>query len=439
MTLCLLGKKKSPMKKVISIFILLTVLFSGCKRESTPAKGALAENEQAIAKTEKSPYITNIVSRYILIDSSAIQINLKVSAENLKGEEGSKVAEFEEYFRLNWNLVTDEGIRERIKAGKVELTNENVAFEDNNFFITFEVPRTNLYAKGILILEFLDTKAARKFTNDIAIDFTGQRLNTRFGIYYGNSKRPGFSNYVALGETIRAEAIKPASRPLYLLHFSPDFGPARSPMSTKPSFENLAIEYDTLRKVATSEQISFQEEGLYVLTEDSANIQKGTTFCVVDERYPRFTYPAELVQPLIYMSTNVETEAIKQSTDAKQAFDIYFLQLAQGNHTVAKQMIRSYFRRVTEANRLFTNYKEGWKTDRGMVYIIMGPPSRIQRLREREVWLYAQTTNTTEVIFTFYKKPNQFTDENYELVRYPDYSQYWYPYVEAWRNGRIIE
>ena len=74
-----------------------------------------------------------------------------------------------------------------------------------------------------------------------------------------------------------------------------------------------------------------------------------------------------------------------------------------------------------------------------MVYIVLGPPSKVQRFRDREVWLYSQSGNFSEIIFTFYRTNNQFTDNYYELVRYPDYKQYWYPYVEAWRNGRIIE
>jgi hypothetical protein len=32
---------------------------------------------------------------------------------------------------------------------------------------------------------------------------------------------------------------------------------------------------------------------------------------------------------------------------------------------------------VRQANRLFTNYKEGWKTDTGMYYILYGRPSSV--------------------------------------------------------------
>ena len=84
-------------------------------------------------------------------------------------------------------------------------------------------------------------------------------------------------------------------------------------------------------------------------------------------------------------------------------------------------------------------YKEGWKTDKGMIYLVLGPPSRIQRNGLREVWLYSQSANFSEIIFTFYRKPNQFSEDHYELVRYPEYGAYWYPFVEAWRTGSVLE
>ena len=40
--------------------------------------------------------------------------------------------------------------------------------------------------------------------------------------------------------------------------------------------------------------------------------------------------------------------------------------------------------RVTLANELFSSSAEGWQTDKGMIFIIMGPPDRVQRSKDRE-------------------------------------------------------
>lgn len=54
-----------------------------------------------------------------------------------------------------------------------------------------------------------------------------------------------------------------------------------------------------------------------------------------------------------------------------------------------------FYRRVTEANRLFVESpKAGWKTDRGKIYILLGPPDEVEQVgdpifgREAFLWTY---------------------------------------------------
>lgn len=62
--------------------------------------------------------------------------------------------------------------------------------------------------------------------------------------------------------------------------------------------------------------------------------------------------------------------------------------------TERNELMEEYFARVEYANKHFTHYYEGWKTDMGMVYIIFGPPSNIERhpfdmdARPYEIWTY---------------------------------------------------
>lgn len=62
--------------------------------------------------------------------------------------------------------------------------------------------------------------------------------------------------------------------------------------------------------------------------------------------------------------------------------------------TEQNEMMEEYFARVEYANKNFSHYMDGWKTDRGMVYIIFGPPSNIERhpfdsnSKPYEVWSY---------------------------------------------------
>ena len=70
--------------------------------------------------------------------------------------------------------------------------------------------------------------------------------------------------------------------------------------------------------------------------------------------------------------------------------------------TDANELMEEYYRRVNYANANFRNVRVGWKTDMGMVYIIFGPPSEIERnpfnrysslyegrtVKASEVWVY---------------------------------------------------
>lgn len=62
--------------------------------------------------------------------------------------------------------------------------------------------------------------------------------------------------------------------------------------------------------------------------------------------------------------------------------------------TEGNELMEEYYRRVAFVNANFGSYKEGWKTDRGMVYIILGPPNEIERrpfdphAKPYEVWSY---------------------------------------------------
>jgi hypothetical protein len=109
------------------------------------------------------------------------------------------------------------------------------------------------------------------------------------------------------------------------------------------------------------------------------------------------------------------------------------------NVALAQKTIREYYNRVRLANRYFTSYKEGWKTDMGMIFIIYGRPSRIIRTNEMEFWFYnPNVTNPTEIRFSFAKKPNQYLDDAYTLVRQGVYESVWYPAIELWRSGKAF-
>jgi GWxTD domain-containing protein len=128
-----------------------------------------------------------------------------------------------------------------------------------------------------------------------------------------------------------------------------------------------------------------------------------------------------------------EYDEIQNSDDIKLAIDNFWLNNA-GNPGRARSMIQKYYGRVVEANEFFTSYHEGWKTDRGLIYIVYGPPKIVYRGKNMEEWLYGEKGNNNSIRLQFVKVLNPFSENDYSLIKSPAYKEKWYNIVNTWRR-----
>ncbi len=423
----------------IIIFFLVLGGLSSCKVQNKKVVNQSDLSTKRGGGSESQPYITSIKTDYVLKDSSSLMLYIEVDFENLLSSGLTSISDFQKKFRTNWVYHPATGIKEKLESGRMAMTEANSRLEGNKLSMELELPRLRTMPEAKLVLEFIDLAASRKFTNETFIDFNAERPNHRFGMFVDGNARPSFKPYVKVNTSIRFKSVDNVARPLFLKRFDTKSPPALSPMSTSKRSDFTTFEEKEVIKFNSGDELKLTKEGTYVLLDEEKGLGNGFGFLVVNERYPRLAKEEDLLGPLAYMSTNTEIQDFKGADTLKKALDLYFLKMSAGNETMAKQVIKSYYRRVEKTNSLFSSYKEGWKTDKGMIYLILGPPSRIQRTGDREVWLYAQNANFSEIIFTFYRKQNQFSENHYELVRYPEYGAYWYPFVEAWRTGSVLE
>ena len=127
-------------------------------------------------------------------------------------------------------------------------------------------------------------------------------------------------------------------------------------------------------------------------------------------------------------------DKVKAAKGDKKAFDRVVLSVT-GNTERARNLMRNYFKRVEWANYYFTSYKEGWKTDRGMIYILFGLPEEVYKFSDREVWNFKSPS--LKVTFTFVKSSTLFDPDNYVLIREKKFQETWYEKVDLWRNARF--
>ena len=189
--------------------------------------------------------------------------------------------------------------------------------------------------------------------------------------------------------------------------------------------------------VQPGQSLRFGLAGLYALRVGGlGGVAPATVpMLVVAGRYPALSTAAELLEPLRYLTTSKERAALTNAPDLKRAVDKFWLNSALGDQGRARNLIRSFYERVTTANELFAAHKPGYLTDQGLLYVVLGPPASVRRLPTgEERWFYPEGDEGLPITFSFRPRPSTFAPDYYELVRNPEYELPWYAAVQLWRT-----
>jgi GWxTD domain-containing protein len=227
------------------------------------------------------------------------------------------------------------------------------------------------------------------------------------------------------------DQVSTASENWVVSYYEDNFPAALPPFSETQGRVNKGMKTDSTFSI-TGSPVSFSQKGLYLLQKDTSAVE-GLAFRSEDD-YPRYAKIQSLAGPMVYVCTKQEYDRLVLAKGDKKAFDRIVLGMTADTDR-AKKFIRNYFRRVELANQLFTSYKEGWKTDRGMIFIIFGLPDEVLKFSDRETWSYKN--DDYNVTFNFSKSPSLFDPENYVLIRDKKYTQTWYEVIDLWRNARF--
>lgn len=222
------------------------------------------------------------------------------------------------------------------------------------------------------------------------------------------------------------------SAPRVISYYNDNFPAALPPFAETQGRVSPGIKSDSTFIVQPGQELSFDHTGLYLVQKDT-NTTEGFTFRVEDD-YPRLGRIPSLAGPLMYICTRDEINRLTAAKNDKRAFDRIILSITNDTDR-ARTLIKNYFRRVEMANLNFTSYKEGWKTDRGMIYIIFGIPDEVFKFSDREVWKYDNDRH--KITFNFSKSSSIFDPENYVLIRDKNFREVWLETVDLWRSARF--
>lgn len=212
---------------------------------------------------------------------------------------------------------------------------------------------------------------------------------------------------------------------LLAMKYNEAFPPADPPMA---DMKPLAPQVDLDTAFAFGEGVTFEENNFYVVRKDSL-ATSGATMLRVPPYYPEYRQLGELIESMLYLTSEPERKAMLSSKNPKQSFDSFWMNTFS-TKSRARNAIRKYYNWVESANALFTDFKPGWKTDRGMMFIIFGKPDEVYRTGSSEEWYYDDgSAFEFTIISTF------FAPKTYSLRRKIDFEEQWYTQIAAIRSG----
>lgn len=260
-------------------------------------------------------------------------------------------------------------------------------------------------------------------------------MNQQGFLPIGQDRQPLFRDYLRKDEEIRLRSSDRKATDIYVSCYYRDF-PIASPPFVSEKDISFDYSHDSLFILPATEgetgYFDLGREGFYHFQTDT-NVKEGFTLYRFYEGFPEVVTASDMIAPLRYITTRKEFEDIISKEDKKDALDDFWLNSA-GNELRARNLIQRYYNNVVDANRFFTSYQEGWKTDRGLIYIIFGNPTKVYRGEGVEEWVYGEPENRNSLRFTFVRVINPFSYNDYMLLRSPTYKEAWYVNVQSWRR-----
>jgi GWxTD domain-containing protein len=257
-----------------------------------------------------------------------------------------------------------------------------------------------------------------------------------------------FNPVVRVNEYLNLVYSRGHTDSLYITYYRP-FREFPDPPSMLLPEKTLDYEPERVVAVAYSDTMPmmFPREGIY-LCSVSRKIKDGFTFLNFGLNFPSMTSPEAMIEPLVYIASQDEVSDLRSALKPKAALDEFWINCG-GNIDKSRELIRIYYTRVLYSNYYFTSYKEGWRSERGMIYIIYGPPDKVYKTAEGESWGYRKpviksswggrySVEEEYLFFNFKKKEIIFSDNDYYLSRSETLVTYWDKAVASWRKGVVF-
>jgi GWxTD domain-containing protein len=311
--------------------------------------------------------------------------------------------------------------------------------------VQLKVEKGNEYTAEVRILDRLRLIVVQAFIPFNTITYTN-RYN--FKVLSHFDKNELFNPVLKVDEYVNLVYSRQHIDSLYISFFKPFTGVPDPPSMILPQ---KTLDYPPEKIVALpySDTLAmmFPKPGIYNCTV-GRDIAEGYTFLNMGQTYPAMRTPEVMIEPLAYLASPDEMDSLRYAVKKKLALDAFWIKVG-GNVDKARELIRIYYTRALYTNFYFTSYKEGWRTERGMIYIIYGPPDKVYKTIDGENWGYRKpvvksswggnySVKEEYLFFNFKKSESIYSDNDYYLARNETLVTYWDKAVASWRKGIVF-
>lgn len=253
-------------------------------------------------------------------------------------------------------------------------------------------------------------------TNEVLRILPDSRINNqRYGAYFNDESYPLIRHFAGVNDSVR-------------LFFS---GLADSLWGFHLTYNVFdSIPFDSYRKYAVNDFVTFEKAGSYVFNSDST-ILGGLRYFVGEQEFPMIKHANQMLYPLRMLVNSDEWMQLNQFPP-KQAVDTFWL-VAAPNTEAARQLIQVFYNRIQLANIKFSSHREGWKTDMGKTMVISGLPDEVEMTDSGQSWYYFIEKNEKLQIPFVYDE----TIDEHQLRRNDTlFNKFMLFHINGWRRGR---
>ncbi len=417
------------MKIFLKAFALaaIVLLFASCSQQNNLAKYNLAPN-----------YVEQYAGRFMNqqiyhVNDSLSELSLRIipsQIPNLK----SKQVELYSYLTLTYSVYNSMNKKDVVQTNTYNLS-ELLAFEDMaEGIIKMSIPLKLIQNENYIVLVSVQNPIDKQNYLSFNRVFKTKYAAENYKILDHNDEII-WTTWIIAGQEIKIQYRYQDSSKILLSYFKPQFSPALPPFSDRVNkdfllekpFEQFQLQL-TNGKTAS---IELPHDGLYKIHSGAAD-HSGKTILKLFDDFPSVVSASQKVFGLRYLTPQKEFALMLKDDPTYTMKEFWFFE--ERSKERSEKMMQTYYARMLRANRLFTNYKEGWKTDRGMIFMVYGPPDHVYYELDKEIWEYGPDASYNDLKFEFHKMASNFIQNEMVLERKSDYKLSWYRLLDHWRN-----